>query len=255
MRPKYILVVSNRRVSEPVIRDIARGVRQLTILSAISHHVYLIDTDEGVVALDSAIMGSGTDVLAAAAGSVAKVILSHSHVDHRGGALELGAPIYCHPDEIEDAEGAGGQHYIKWDLVESPTTREGLPQLHALWDGGPVSISGTIDEGDEIAGFRVIHLPGHAPGLIALYREGDRLLLAPDVVFTIDPETGHDVPARVAHPAFNWDTELARASIEKLRPLGAASVWLGHGEHLSGDIAAQLDAAAKWPSVAEPRGA
>lgn len=115
----------------PVVSDVAPGVRRLTIVSVISMHVYLIDAAAGVVAFDAAIKGAGEKILAGAGGSVAKVVLSHSHVDHRGAAPELGAPIYCHPDEIEDAEGDGGQHYIDWDLVESPVTREGLPQLHA----------------------------------------------------------------------------------------------------------------------------
>jgi hydroxyacylglutathione hydrolase len=232
-------------MSRPVVRGIAPGVRQLTITSVITMHVYLIDTDGGVVVLDAAIKGSGPDILAAAGGSPAKVVLSHSHVDHRGAAGELGAPVFCHPDEVDDAEGDGGQAYVDWGLVENAVVRENLPQLHAAWDGGPVSISGTIDEGDAIAGFRIVHLPGHAPGLIALYRGADGLVLAPDVVYTID-EMGQDGPARVPHPAFNWDTELARASIEKLGGLNAASVWTGHGEHLSNDVTTQLRTAAAW---------
>jgi hydroxyacylglutathione hydrolase len=232
---------------EPVVSDVAPGVRQLTIMSAISMHVYLIDTAEGVVAFDAAIRGSGTEILAAAGGSVAKVILSHSHADHRGAAAELDAPIYCHPAEVEDAEGDGGEAYIDWPLIESPVVREALPKLHALWDGGPVPISGTIDEGEDVAGFRVIHVPGHAPGLIALYRDADRLLLGSDIVYTFDAETGEDSPARVPHPALNWDTDLARASIKKLRRLGVSSLWTGHAQHLTGDVSAQLDAAAEWP--------
>ena len=236
-------------VPGPVVTDVAPGVRRLTIVSVVSMHVYLIDTPEGVVAFDAAIKGAGEEILAAAGGSVAKLVLSHSHVDHRGAAPELAAPIYCHPDEVEDAEGDGGQHYIHWDLVESPVARDGLPQLHALWDSGPLSISGTIDEAEEIAGFRVLHVPGHAPGLIALYRDADRVLLASDAVFTIDIETGEDVPARPPPAAFNWDTDRARASVGKLRELGAGSVWTAHGKHLGDDVAAQLDTAANWSGV------
>lgn len=33
-----------------------------------------------------------------------------------------------------------------------------------VWDGGPVRISGTVRAGDEIAGFEVVDLAGHAPG-------------------------------------------------------------------------------------------
>jgi hypothetical protein len=37
-----------------------------------------------------------------------------------------------------------------------------------------------------------------------------------------------------------------------LKPLGAASLWTGHGQHLSSDIAAQLDAAAELPYRVDP---
>ena len=57
------------------------------------------------------------------------------------------------------------------------------PLLLRRWDGGAVKIDGTISEGDEVAGFRVIHFPGHAPGLIGLWRESDRLAIVTDVVY------------------------------------------------------------------------
>jgi glyoxylase-like metal-dependent hydrolase (beta-lactamase superfamily II) len=231
------------------VRDIAPGVRQLTISSAVTIHTYLIETAGGIVAFDAGIQGAGRAILAAAGGAVAHVVLSHGHVEHRGAASELGAPIYCHADEVADAEGPGGQQYIDWGLI--PPTRRGLPALHAAWDGGPVSVAGTVADGELVEDFRVVHLPGHAPGLIALYRESDRLLIAPDLLYTIDTENCGDGPARVPHPAFNWDTALARASITKVRHLSPSSLWTGHGRHLTGDIDRQLEAAATstWPEL------
>ena len=94
-----------------------------------------------------------------------------------------------------------------------------LGRLLPVWDGGAVTIAGTVQEGDEVAGFRVIELPGHAPGLIGLFRESDRLALVSDCFYTLDPQTGIKGAARVPHPAFNVDTEQARASIRKLAAL------------------------------------
>lgn len=228
------------------VREIAAGVRQLTFESVMSMHVYLIDTDGGVVAFDAAVSGVGKHIQEVAGATLAELILSHSHVDHRGAAPELAAPIYCHPAEVGDAEGDGGRHYIDWSLVSNPAVREGLPRLHDTWDGGPVEIAATVDEGTDVGGFRVVHLPGHAPGLIGLYRDADGVALASDMVYTFDAETGEGGVPRVPHPAFNWDTDTARASIKKLRDLRPAVVWTGHGNHLSGDVVAQLDLAAAW---------
>lgn len=110
-----------------------------------------------------------------------------------------------------------------------------------------MKIAATIVDGEWVAGFRVIHVPGHAPGQIALFRESDRLLIAADAVYTLDAETGQPGSARVPHPFSNWDTEMARESIRRLIPLGAASAWTGHSEPVRGEnIADQLKRAADY---------
>ena len=96
-----------------------------------------------------------------------------------------------------------------------------------MWDGGPVKVEGTVSEGDDIAGFKVVDFPGHAPGLIGLWREDDRLALVSDTFYTLNPQTGHKGAPRVPHPAFNYDTDQARASIRKLAEMEPASAWPG----------------------------
>ena len=58
----------------------------------------------------------------------------------------------------------------------------------------------------------------------------DRLALVSDCVYTLDPQTGLKGAARVPHPAFNLDTEQARASIRKLAALEPSRRWAGHTE-------------------------
>ena len=99
-----------------------------------------------------------------------------------------------------------------------------------------------------MAGFRVVHLPGHAPGLIGLFRDSDRLALVSDTIYTLDPQSGRHEPAHVPHPAFNQDTEQARASIRKLAALDPVTVWAGHAEPVTGDVQAQLERAASAPA-------
>ena len=226
---------------------IAPGVRQVTTGVGPGSHVYLLDDGDEIVAFDAAIRGSGPAILAAAGGALARVVLSHSHVDHRGAAAELGVPVLCHPDEVGDAEGDAGRRYIDFGRIANEAMRPIMERLTADWDGGPVTIAGTVEEGDEVAGFRVIHTPGHAPGQIALWRERDRLLLAGDSVYVIDLETGAEGPPRVPHPAVNWDTGLARRSIERLAGLDPAMVWTGHGAAVTEGAAAQLLRAAAGP--------
>ncbi len=229
------------------VKQIAPGVRQVSVGAPFSSHVYLIDGPDGPIAFDAGIKDTGPAILAAAGGRLERVILSHSHIDHRGAAGELGAPIYCHPDEVADAEGDAGRSYTDFSRIENERVREVLPQLLAAWDGGPAKITGTITDGEQIAGFRVIHTPGHAPGQIALFRESDRLLMAADAIYTLDTAPAQPASARVPHPFSNWDTEMARESIRRLIPLQATSVWTGHAEAVTGeDIAEQLERAADY---------
>jgi steroid delta-isomerase-like uncharacterized protein len=211
-----------------------------------SMNVYLLEDDGGVTVFDAGIesMTRGIASEAARMGGIKRIVLGHGHGDHRGAAPGLGASVWCHPDEISDAEGDGGEHYFDFSKLQRLSARFLMPRLLRWWDGGPVTVEGTVKEGDEIAGFKVVHLPGHAPGLIGLWRESDRLALVSDTLYTLDPETGRHGPPRVPHSAFNKDTEQARASIRKLAAMEPAEVWPGHADPVKGNVREQLDRAA-----------
>jgi hydroxyacylglutathione hydrolase len=209
-------------------------------------NVYLIEDGGGVTVFDAGISEMTTAVAAAGArlGGIKRVVLGHADCDHRGAAPGLHAPVYCHPAERAAAESSAA-HRDYWDRSKlDPRGRTLLWRLQDRWDGGPVEVAGTVEESDVIAGFRVVHLPGHAPGLVALFRESDRFALVSDAVYTLDPQSGRHEPAHVPHPAFNQDTEQARTSIRKLAALEASAVWPGHADPVTGDVAAQLEHAA-----------
>ena len=212
-------------------------------------NVYLIKDGERVIVFDAGIkaMTKGIASAAAGIGTIDRIVLGHGHPDHRGAAPGLGVPVFCHPDEVADATGDGGAHYFDFSKLEHGFARIGMPLFLKSWDGGAVEIAGTISEGDEIAGFRVVHLPGHAPGLIGLWRESDRLALCSDTLYTLDPQTGRKGPPRVPHRAFNKDTEQARASIRKLAALEPATVWPGHADPVVGDVRTELERIANEP--------
>jgi hydroxyacylglutathione hydrolase len=210
-------------------------------------NVYLIEDDGGVTLFDAGARTMTRAVAKAGAklGGIRRVVLGHGHTDHRGTAPALGVPVLCHPNEVQDAEGSGGFRYWPAGLAGLPTP---LRQAHRLlhryaWDGGPVKIAGTVSEGDELAGFRVIELPGHAPGQIGLWRESDRLALTSDCFYTLDM-WGRDCPPRLPEHLYNFDTEQARASLRKLAALEPLAAWAGHAKAVTGDVRSQLERAA-----------
>jgi hydroxyacylglutathione hydrolase len=213
-------------------------------------NVYLIQGDDGLTMFDGGIsdMASALRIAAARLGGVKQIVLGHVDADNRGAAPGVGAPVYCHPAE-RDAAQSSDSFRDYWDLTRlAPHGRAALPRLLPIWDGGAVEVAGTVREGDEVAGFKVVDLPGHAPGLIGLFRESDRLALVSDCFYTLDAQTGIRGDVRVPHRAFNVDTEQARDSMRKLATLGPSAAWAGRAAPAAGeDVAAQLERAASAP--------
>jgi glyoxylase-like metal-dependent hydrolase (beta-lactamase superfamily II)/predicted ester cyclase len=211
-------------------------------------NVYLIEDDGGVTLFDAGARTMARALARAGArlGGIRRIVLGHGHTDHRGAAPALGAPVYCHPAEVQDAEGSGGFRYWPDGLAGIPFPHRQIQRLlhRYAWDGGPVAIAGTVTEGDEVAGFSVVEIPGHAPGQIALWRESDRLALSSDCFYTLD-NWGRDSEAHLPFEASNYDTEQARASMLKLAALEPAAAWPGHAKPLAGDVRSQLQRAAE----------
>ncbi|HWE33286.1 MAG TPA: ester cyclase [Solirubrobacteraceae bacterium] len=210
-------------------------------------NVFLIRDRDGAVTVFDAGTSAMAQPLKAAAeriGPLKQVVLGHGHSDHRGSAKALGAPVLCHPDEVTDAEGDGGAHYMDLRKVATPA-RWVMATLVASYDGPPPTIAGTVSEGDEVAGFTVVELPGHAPGLIGLWRDADRLAIVSDCFYLTDMDAfGKPAPAQIPHRATTFDYELARASIRKLAALEPAAAWPGHLGPISDDVRAVLEHAA-----------
>ena len=216
-------------------------------------NVYLLEDGDGVTAFDAGTKPMVEAVKRAAdkLGGLKRVVLGHSHSDHRGTAPYLGVPVYCHPDEKTYAEAATWRENAPyWDMeLLSVASVKFLYKhwLHNRWDGGAVEIAGTVEEGDEICGFEVKAFPGHSPGQIGLWRDSDRVGLVTDTVYYADSERLKplDYP-NVPHRAWNWDHEKARESVRKLAALNPATILAGHDnpKHAE-DFPEQLERAAE----------
>jgi glyoxylase-like metal-dependent hydrolase (beta-lactamase superfamily II) len=221
---------------------VAEGVWLLRGDARKAMNVYFLEDEGGVVQFDAGTKAMTKKVRAAAErlGGVKRIVLGHGHADHRGTAPALGVPVHCHPDEVPDAESSASiTPYMDISQLPWAPARWAYPLLMRRWDGGAVKIDGTVSEGDEVAGFRVVHFPGHAPGLIGLWRESDRLAIVSDVVYLVDSaRLGRPLPAgeaSVPHPAWAWDHAKAKESVRKLAALEPATVCAGHEAPLRGE--------------------
>jgi glyoxylase-like metal-dependent hydrolase (beta-lactamase superfamily II) len=142
--------------------------------------------------------------------------------------------VYCHPAEVEAAQKGGHRDYWRQDALPASVRVFHRFMMKHVWEGGPVAIAETVSEGDEVAGFRVIELPGHAPGLIGLFQESDRVALVSDA-FYMTSMWGRPQPPAVPLDAYNHDTDQARASLRKLADLELSLAAPGHLGPLTGD--------------------
>jgi glyoxylase-like metal-dependent hydrolase (beta-lactamase superfamily II) len=228
---------------DPTLEPVATGVWLVRGGVPRTMNAYLIEDDGGGVTLFDTGINSMAPALiryAGTLGGINRVVLSHAHVDHRGGAKRLGLPVWIHPADRADAEGDAGIHYMHLDRFP-PVVRQVYPLLQRNWDGGPVTVAGAVEEGEDVSGFRVVHLPGHAPGQIGLFRERDGVALAADAFLRVDSLTGRPTKPVLPHRAFNHDEALVRESLRKLAALGPSSAWPGHGDPVRGDVRGTLE--------------
>src|SRR5690606_6186030 len=151
--------------------------------------------------------------IARAGMTVEKIILTHGHIDHAGGAADLrdalGVPIEG-PHEadrflLDGLEEQGRTYGI--------TARSVTPDRW-LKDGDTVEVAGHR--------FLVLHCPGHSPGSVVLYNSNQRFALVGDVIF-------RGSIGRTDFPYGDHDA-LITAIKTKLLPLGDDVAFIcGHG--------------------------
>jgi len=154
---------------------------------------------------------------------ISEVALTHVHPDHQGCAKAVcearGVPLACHEADVDAMEG------------RRPVAASSKPtaQLFGkLWTGPPHKVDRVLQEGDEVAGFRVVHAPGHAPGEVIFFRDSDRVAICGDVIRNI---TYVAMRTRLAEPPVDLTPDPAenRRSIRKLAGLNPSLILPGHG--------------------------
>jgi hydroxyacylglutathione hydrolase len=157
--------------------------------------------------------------------------LTHAHPDHMGSSHavceKLGIPFWV---GAQDAEAASDQKVLAASL--RPTGLDRLPfsvdPVVKLFTGAVHPVARRLHEGDEIAGFSVLHTPGHTAGHVALWRESDRTLIAGDVLWNFHFAAGKPGLTQPVS-AFNWDSAVNRDSARRLAALEPSLVCFGHG--------------------------
>ncbi len=215
--------------------------------------VHLVAADGGLTLIDAGLPGQYRDLqreltaIGRTPQDIRGIVLSHGDSDHIGFAerlrAELGIPVYVH---TADAARARGEEKTKpaWGKVKlGPTTsfltygmRKGAMRT------SPLTVVEAVEDGEVLplpGEPRVIGLPGHSPGSVAVHVPAVRAVFVGDALTTRNVLTGAQGP----RPApFTDEPDTATASLERLVDLDVDWVIPGHGPAWRGGVPALLDA-------------
>lgn len=206
------------------MKQVVAGVQQLALMPRSAVNAYVI----GDVLVDAGMSFSAKRIIAALQGKgTYALVLTHAHADHVGGAAEV-----CEALRLSLWAGVNDVAAVESGLqVMRPSRWTGLLERALAFD--PVAVAKPLREGDGVAGFRVLDVPGHSPGHIALWRASDRALICGDVFLNISLATtavGLHLPPKL--PTIDMAQNIASARI--LADLEPETVLFGHGPPLHG---------------------
>jgi len=191
----------------------------------VGEELTLIDT--GMAKKPQKIQAYITGELHRSLSDVKTIILTHAHSDHTGGLAELkrmtGAKAAIHSAEADYLAG------IKKLPIPKGVVGVLFKTLGPLITAERVKPDIILNDGDIISGLKVIHIPGHTPGSIAL------LDSARKVLFTGDTLRYRNGMVEGPVERFTPDMTMALKSVEKLKALEFDVMLCGHGTPLKGN--------------------
>lgn len=210
---------------------------------------YLVDTEDGVTVVDAGLAGHWHDLLRelAAMGrtpaDVRGVVLTHGDTDHLGFAERLrrehGVPVYVHAADADRARGGDKPRatfgpwrlgavagFLAYSMRKGGLRTTYLTDVVEVADGDVLPLPGAP---------RVVGMPGHSPGSIAVHVPVADAVMVGDALTTRDVLTGR---TGLQPAPFTDDPAQALASLARLADLGATWVLPGHGAPWRGDLAA-----------------
>jgi glyoxylase-like metal-dependent hydrolase (beta-lactamase superfamily II) len=224
--------------------DLPDGIRRFTFplpMGAGHVHCYLLPGEDGWTLVDTALgfpdaQARWEPILRELGAPVARIVITHFHPDHAGGGEDAqaatGAQVLQGALDYEQCERVwGGEDWS--ERLADYLLANGLPESIAdelrdesrtfgpfiRWARDPERLS----EGDEVDGWRVLELPGHADGHICLLRDG--VLVAGDhLLGEITPTVGL-YPESRPDPLADY-----LASLERTIELSPTLALPGHGE-------------------------
>jgi glyoxylase-like metal-dependent hydrolase (beta-lactamase superfamily II) len=174
--------------------------------------------------------------------AVQALVLTHGDTDHIGYAAwlfaERGIPARVHSEDVDRARKEVSKPSSGWGPMKIGalagflwySARQGGLRIPAVAEVAPFADGEVLD----VPGHpRIIHVPGHTPGSVAIHVPGADALFLGDAMTTRNVLTGAQGP----EPApFTLDPAQARESLDRIEAVDATWVLPGHGPAWDGGV-------------------
>ena len=170
---------------------LAPGVYRIPTLGDFINSFAFVDADGQVTLVDCGISRAPSRIVAGLAGigrhpkDVTRIILTHAHSDHAGGAREMvdrtgRDGVAVHEEDVpfvtSGRNAPGAESTMGRLLSRGPSTFDPIAASEVLTDGQVLDVAG---------GLRVVHTPGHTPGHVSLLHEDSGVLITGDAIFNM----------------------------------------------------------------------
>jgi glyoxylase-like metal-dependent hydrolase (beta-lactamase superfamily II) len=209
--------------------------------------VYVLFEPHRVVLIDAAMPGRAGAVWRYLASSgyspdaVEEIWITHGDIDHMGSLAALkarsGARVVAHSADVPLVEGRADRE-LGAVRLRGASQRLFNWAIYRVLRYQPVKVDCRVEDGDDLGGWRVVHVPGHTAGSVCFYHAEGKTAIVGDAINYKLGRLG--APPRIVAP----DMAQAYASIQKIAELDFEVCCFGHGPPLREDARQRVQALA-----------
>lgn len=232
-------VVSTGEYPRAVVTD-PLSHRNIHAIDLFRVNAHAIVEGDGVTLIDAGRAGSlprlerGLAAIGVSLDDVRRVVCTHGHPDHAGGARALadrGIDVLIHPADAANLPVGyrdAARHPSRGRIFAAMTPN--LERWVPLQDGQVLPVLG---------GLKVVHTPGHTPGSVCLYAPADGLLFVGDA---LQRRRGR---VSFASSLYSDDVAEARLSVQRMSDLDVRTIVFAHYPPLAEGATATLQSLAR----------
>lgn len=218
----------------PLVIELAPNVYRIPTMGSGINSFLFKETDGSLTLVDCGLKSAPKKIEAAITSlkqdmsDVRKVLFTHSHDDHAGGAAKviefIGSPEVISHEEEKDFLERGENPPQDYSYFAGKLFRFMPPSRFT-----PITVTKTVRDGENLdiaGGLQVVHTPGHTPGHVSLLHLPSGTLITGDSVFNFGFKRAWSLSA------FCTNFEQSKKTALRFLDLDYTTAAFTHGPHI-----------------------